>query len=188
MVPVRQHLTDILEKRPRLRHRRRTFRRPGPRFVNLVNPVGLHVPHHALLPAAPRHFKRHALAPARREDAQRVRPGKIKAPAGRFLALHGKGAAQQLDFPADALGVGRPALQAHGHARGGAAVVIHAGDTAQVVHHNVQAAVIVQISQGDPIVQRRLIQSPLRPDLFEFQIAQIAKGDHRSIAWRRLSC
>ncbi len=38
--------------------------------------------------------------------------------------------------------------------------MIHTGDTAKVVHHDIEAPVIVQISDGDAIVKRRLIESP----------------------------
>ena len=174
---MRYHLTDIFEIGFDLRHGRIGFHRTGSRLVNLVNPVGLYIMNNALPAAAPGHFEGHVLALASRKHAQGIRTGQIEAAAGHFLALHRHGPAQQFDLPADPLRVGRQTLQPHGNARRGAMVVVHAGGAAEVVQHDIQASVVVQISDGDAVVQRRLIESPGRPDILEFQVSKIMEGD-----------
>ncbi len=131
------------------------------RLLNLINPIGLHPIDHALLPAAPPHFNRHsALGFAGRENQQRVRSGHIPTAANYFLALHGDRAFEQFDLCANSLGVGREPFQAHGDARGSGLVAVNSSGLAQIVHDQIQIAVVVKVPQRDRVVDSGIVRSP----------------------------
>src|SRR5439155_12045793 len=110
-------------------------------------------------------------------DQQRLGGGEVTAAGDDLLALARHCAAKQSDLGSDSLDVGGKSPQAHRHSGGGGLVPIQPCGAAQVVDHQVQISVAVQIRQRDGVVNPRLVCPPLVGDIVELQAASIAKGD-----------
>ena len=152
-----------------------------PRFVDLIEPVGLDPADHAPQAVAPAHFQAHLIGQtAGGKDPHGVVAGQIAAPADHFLALHRHRAPVEPELGPDAPGVGRPALQTHRHARGNPLVAIDPRRPIEIVDHQVQVPVPVQVRQGHAVRDGARVEAPGLADLLERQVSPIPKRHLRN--------
>ena len=148
-----------------------------PRFVNLINPIGLHPIDNAPFPTPPLYLDPHLVGQVpRRKYPHGIVTRQISSAADHLLALHRGGASIKPYLRANPACVGRLPFQPHRHPRRRALVSINSRRRVQVVDDHVQIAVVVQIGERHSLRNTHRIETPLPPRLSESQVVQVAKG------------
>ena len=160
-VDLPERVAHILEHRCRLGRRGGCGGADGRRCVDLVDAVRLDAVDDALAAVAPGHLdpQRRRRGPRSREDAHGLVAREVPA-AGDHLLRLGLRAAGQPDARADALGIGRLAAQAHLDTATGGVVAIEAGGFVEVVHHEVEVAVVVEVAERHAVRDAFVGESP----------------------------
>ena len=173
MVRVLDQLTHVLKHRLEFRLGR-LFRFLGSGFVDLIDPIGLYSSDQAPFATPPFYFNPHVIRQTpRSKHPHRVVARQISSPANHFLALHWHRSAIDPDLGADSMRIRRDPFQSHAHSRRAALVAIKAGRPVEIVHHDVQISIVIQIGQTHALGNSRRIESPLRACIFKTQITQV---------------
>ena len=121
-----------------------------PRLSDFVKVIRLAIVYDAPRAAAPAHFDDEVGRAAGGKDSHRIVAGHVTTATDDFLALCHRSAIN-FDFCSDALWIGRFAAQTHGESRRRGFIAVNQCRTVQTIDHDIQVAVIVQVSQSHPV-------------------------------------
>src|SRR5205085_3820362 len=144
-------------------------------FSDFVNAVGPRVFDDRSTAAAPGNLNRQIVS-ARREDARGFIARQVTATADDFLSLR-NWPTEHFNFRADAPGVWSLALQTHGDTRSRGVIVINCGRGIQVVHDDIEIAIVVEVSQSHAVGNAAKVDSPLGAGFLEGEIVAIVEGE-----------
>ena len=185
VVGVLQELTQICEERGSVGAWLRHFnaftlqRSHALTLINLIQPISHYVTDDGCLLAAPSHLDGHAICGlAGGEDQEWLASSHVTTTADHLLALQRHCAAEQFNFCANALGIGRQPLQTHRHARCRGVVAIKPCRPIQIIDYKVEVAIPIEIRQRHGVMNAGLAGAPSRGDIVEVQVAAIAEGDN----------
>ena len=188
MMAVLQPLADVFKHRPRFEVRGSRFEVRGCLgFVNLVNPIRSHPIDHTPLPVAPPHFNAHRIGQTPRgKHPHRIITAQVSAPADHLLALHRNRPAVEPNPGPDTLRVGRLTLQPYRHTRRRGLIPIHPGHRVEIIHHDIQVAVPVQVRQRHSSGVARGVKAPRGAHFFKGQIPSVMEGHLGHLQTRKL--
>jgi hypothetical protein len=95
--------------------------------------------------------------------------------------LAGNGSAEEGNQGAHASGIAGFALESDGDPRGEGGVFVNAGEAIEVVDHDIEIAVVVEVAEGNPLGHFVGGEAPVVADILEGEVAPVAEGDVRRI-------